>query len=203
MAGCGTKHVEQEEGEDNLEAQDSQDSSFFDDGSASLNLIQGDRIIGEGLSGERDTIDVIADIEGKGIEWDIICRKAAASGIVSLTARDEHGNSYPLSGIAGLGRTGELPPGRMIEVAVAHLLDAGRMDVLCAVGDGESEAMLSIYHLSQSGQKTFIRIGALEGESHFAIRRGGTIEAPYGARGAVRRYTWNGARFEEISEPPM
>ncbi len=199
-AGCGTKHAEEEE--NNLESQERQDSSFYDEG-GELSLIQGDRIIGEGLAAGQDSIDVIADIEGKGKEWDIICRKSAPGGVISLAARDERGTLYPLSDIAGLGRSGELPPGRTIEVAVAHLVDTRGMEVLCAVGDGESEAMLSIYRLARSGPRAFVRIGALEGESHFILRRGGRIDAPYGTRGVTRRYAWNGGAFEEIPEPPM
>lgn len=197
--GCGTDRREQGT-EENTEDSENIDTNLFDEGGSSLSMIQGDRIIGESLSTDRDSVLVVAALRGTGREWDIVCRRLPGTGEILLTAADDRARRYAVGEIDGLTRDRRLPAGCMLELAAANVTDEKQMDLLCAVGDGESTARLSVYRFVQGEPGRFVRIGALEGESYFIIRAGGTIEAPFGERGLARTYAWTGSAFESVQD---
>lgn len=196
-AGCGSKSEEQEE-EDNLELNENVDTTG-DDGNFTLTMIQGDKVFGAALRNGKDTAHVVADIRGDGNEWDIRCYRDANKKVI-LSFSDGKSNGKLSDPFEGLNAKGELPSGYTVEIAAAHITDSKVLDILCVVGDGSKMVNMTVYKNTPQSQNAFTRVGALEGESFFLITRSKTIEAPFGAKGLPRTYSWNGSSFEELQD---
>lgn len=196
-AGCGSKSEEQEE-EDNLELNENVDTTG-DNGNFTLTMIQGDKVFGAALRNGKDTADVVADIRGDGTEWDVRCYQDMNKKII-LSFSDGKSNWKLPDKIEGLNAKGELPSAYSIEIAAAHITDSKILDILCVVGNGSTIVNMTVLKYTPQSQNVFTRIGTLEGESFFLITRSKTIEAPFGAKGLPRTYSWNGSSFEELQD---
>ena len=197
---CGSKEENQDE-EENLELSDTLETPYLEEEtSTTLALLQGERVLGESLQSRTDTIHVIADLAGSGRECDLYAY-IDENNMCALAVKDEIGLWRVDGSIDGLS-AGKLPKGWTLELAVAPVTSNKSSDMLVAVGDGSSEAHLTIFTPAAS-DRTLARIGSAEGESRFQILSDGGIRSPYGSRGIARQYRFNGATLEEIQEPAL